>query len=716
MTTRICQHCEAENEAGVDLCVVCGRPLDNDIVADRMASAAEEAPGDKEQIERWLRQLPQRSDADEEGQAGDDEKLPGWLQTVRAHAETLTDEEADELMEFLAEIDPASTERSAEEVAEDAAVQAKMAADLPDWVAALAPEEHWPETEGDEELSQLLAEVEELEDEPSVTTGQLPDTQPLDASAELKGIPERLAGEELPDWLAAHTDEQPEQESDALPQWPEHAEQEDISPPSESKPSETETDFEAALLEAFDASAATADLGAVQGSERPEESAEFEEKAGPETEAGEPAPPDLDLGGLSDFERELDETLQSILELPEDSTPEQNVDQWLDILEGLSAAGDTDQLEQKVQDSDVEAAELPDWLLGMQPEQIGDRPSEDNLGPPEESGPLAGLRGIVPATTIGYLGTVERSAARLEMSQRQRQQAALLRRLTAVESEEAVVVQGPSAVSLISIRIILGLALLLVILVGWLWPEVVTWLPWSIEPAVPEAAQQVKEAIQANSGRPALVAFEYTPSMSGELESVAVTLLADLAEHGSPAITVSQFAAGVPMAEWATAAVEELDSSALGYLPGEARGLRALSACLDQSCETLAEQELDPNMQSDLTDVGLIIVLSADRDSLVNWIEQVGTQNEISMVGGVTQSLAPIARPYLNSEQLTGLIEGAPVSLAYAGTAQDSEGNVTEQLASLVLAQWLIIIVLLAGALYFGVIAPTATAVTRVAK
>lgn len=714
MTTRICQHCETENEPGTEQCVVCGRPLDNDIEATRSSAAADETHSDKEQIERWLRQLPERSKADDEGLADDDAKLPGWLQTVRAQAETLTDEEADELMDFLAELEPARSETPPE--AEETEAQANMAADLPDWVAALAPEEHWPETEGDEELSQLLAEVEESEDEPLPTTGQLPDTQPLDASAELKGIPERLAGEELPDWLAEHTDDQPDQESEALPEWPGSAGREDIAPPSRPKPSEEEAELQAALFEAFGASSAMFDQGEEKAAARAEETAELEEEAGPEVEPSEPAPSEFDLVSDSELEDELERTLQSILDLPEDSTPEQNVDQWLDILEDLSATGDTDQLDQTVLDSDVEVAELPEWLLGMRPEQIGDRPAEVELGPPEESGPLAGLRSIVPAATISYRDSVERSAARMEMSQRQQQKAALLRRLTAVAPEEATAVERPSEMPLIYFRIILGLALLSVVLLGWLWPDVVAWLPWSLEPAVPEAAEQVMEAIQENSGRPVLVAFEYTPSMSGELQEVAAVLLADLAEYGSPVITVSQFAAGVPMADQTTEAVEELDSSTLGYLPGEARGLRALSTCLDQTCATLAGRELDPGMQSALANVGLIIVLSADRDSLVNWIEQVGAQSEISMVGGVTQSLGPIARPYLDSDQLTGLIEGMPVSMAYAGTAQDSEGNIAAQLVSLTLAQWLAIAVLLAGALYFGVLAPTASAVTQVAK
>jgi hypothetical protein len=402
--------------------------------------------------------------------------------------------------------------------------------------------------------------------------------------------------------------------------------------------------------------------------------------------------------------------------LPEDDTSEEHVDRWLDILEGLPAAGDQEQLEQQIQDSDLEEAEVPEWLRAMQPESSGDQVEISDLGPPEQFGPLAGLRGIVPAAAISLSDGVDRTAARLELSKGQRQQSALLRRLTMVDSQNVQSEESQDTDSFLTLRMILGLLLLLVVLLGWLIPGAAELLPWDFDPTVPPAAEMVQDVIEANSGRTALVAFEYTPSMAGELDSVALALLADLANSDSPVLTVSQFAAGVPVAEQTAAAVEDLDSMALGFLPGEATGVRALGACLDQSCDSLAGRELSDEMRAALADVNLIVVLSADRDSLANWLEQVGTQSDIEILGGVTMALGPVARAYLASDQIAGLVEGMPVAVAYAGQQATDDDTTAKHLTSLTLAQWMVIGALLTGAVYFGVMDPAASAVTQAAK
>jgi hypothetical protein len=194
---------------------------------------------------------------------------------------------------------------------------------------------------------------------------------------------------------------------------------------------------------------------------------------------------------------------------------------------------------------------------------------------------------------------------------------------------------------------------------------------------------------------------------------VADAMLADIATNGISVLTLSQVAAGLPMADRATTANEELSSSRVGYLPGEASGLRALGACLKSGCETLAGRTLRPEAKTALADASLIVVLTGDRDSLAGWMEQVGTQSEVKIVAGVTQALGPVARPYMESQQLAGLVEGLPASVAYdqagLGTAIPEAG----QLSAVTLAQWLAVGVLLAGLVYFGFVAPRSSAVTK---
>ena len=59
------------------------------------------------------------------------------------------------------------------------------------------------------------------------------------------------------------------------------------------------------------------------------------------------------------------------------------------------------------------------------------------MGPPAEKGPLAGLPGVVPVTATSLTGNPDRTSNKLILSKEERQQAALLRQLTASAPEAA---------------------------------------------------------------------------------------------------------------------------------------------------------------------------------------------------------------------------------------------------------------------------------------
>jgi hypothetical protein len=103
-----------------------------------------------------------------------------------------------------------------------------------------------------------------------------------------------------------------------------------------------------------------------------------------------------------------------------------------------------------------------------------------------------------------------------------------------------------------------------------------------------------------------------------------------------------------------------------------------------------------------LSQVGLIIVLAADRESLISWIEQVGSQSEVPIVAGVSQAMGPIAAPFLASGQLVGSLDGLPGAAAYESNFVGSSGVASELLASTILAQWMIILALAGASIYFG--------------
>jgi len=143
----------------------------------------------------------------------------------------------------------------------------------------------------------------------------------------------------------------------------------------------------------------------------------------------------------------------------------------------------------------------------------------------------------------------------------------------------------------------------------------------------------------------------------------------------------------------------------LGYLPGGAIGLRRLGECLNQdaNCDVTFGAPLSNSQKQMLDDVGLIIVLTADRQTLVNWIEQVGGGTDRPMIAGVTQALAPLAQPYFETAQLAGVMNGIPGTAVYQQTYhQPTDGTDAGNLFDAqVAAQILLVVVLLLGALMY---------------
>jgi hypothetical protein len=349
-----------------------------------------------------------------------------------------------------------------------------------------------------------------------------------------------------------------------------------------------------------------------------------------------------------------------------------------------------------------EGEELPLW---MRPLNHGQLDVDQATLSTESAGPLAGLRGVLQISPLVSEPEIRPQHSRFEMTKEQKQQVALLGQLTAAETmdeapEDSVKPKQTMALQ----RLALSGAMLLLIVLGWLLPSYDELLPESMIPDVPRAASSAFSSVNSAAGKPILVAFEYSPAMAGELDVVADTLLRQVASNDSPVITISQFAAGTAIAQRVTGQVAGLSIESLGFVPGEATGLRRLGSCIAdaKACESMFGKPLDQQVVDELTTVALVIVLTGERDSLVNWIEQVGTQADTELVAGITQSLGPLSRPYLASEQLGGAVEGAAVAALYERSIMKTDGDAGELFTSVILTEWLVILALVAGGLYFG--------------
>ncbi len=345
-------------------------------------------------------------------------------------------------------------------------------------------------------------------------------------------------------------------------------------------------------------------------------------------------------------------------------------------------------------------ADIPDWILALKPGNIGDDvDSVEKEAPVHEGGPLAGIRDVIAIEPVIAEASSNVPVPAFTISQEQMSQAALLKQLALADKGTIQSFQRAETSSSGMVRLLLAGLLLAVIVLGLLRPNLLPLAPAVVPPHLSAAHSMIEGA----AGAPVLLAVEYTPAMSGELDAQTEMILAQLAANGSPVVTVSQSAAG-------TAVTQRLAAGypTLGLLPGQSVGLRQLGDCLagKTACTTLAGKTLTGTMPQSLADVELIIVLTGERDSLVDWLEQVALSGDIPMVAGVTQSLAPVALPYLDTAQLEGIIGGLPETAVYQQELlnQTPDNTIMRQLSSQTLAQLLVAVLLLVGGFTFGVI------------
>lgn len=333
-------------------------------------------------------------------------------------------------------------------------------------------------------------------------------------------------------------------------------------------------------------------------------------------------------------------------------------------------------------------ADIPEWVDALKPKSLKGEQSPQPVGPAPESGPLLGVPGVIEIAPVIAASPVAHKTpvSQLTVTPEQQQQAEMLQQLAQEDmllSETAV---SPRR------RLAWGRVLLYLILLAFISAPIIldTRLSLVRENTVPapSSIEIAQAAITAAAGQSVLVAFDYTPALEGELATEADALMEQLTVNNSQVIPVSQSAAGTAIAATYT------DQPAL-FVPGEAVGLRQMGVCLADGCEMLFGRSLE----NDLSQVALIIVLTGDRKSLVNWIEQVGSQTNVPVLAATTQSLEPLALSYVTSKQLDGLLSHLAALGRYEETLPAAPANIAAQrtLNAQLLVQLLLIVLLLFG-------------------
>jgi hypothetical protein len=309
----------------------------------------------------------------------------------------------------------------------------------------------------------------------------------------------------------------------------------------------------------------------------------------------------------------------------------------------------------------------------------------------EASGPLAGLRGVVPAEPdIARLKKPPAYTIRMQVSDTQQANAIALEKLVRSEGEARPVAGRPAITSQHVWRAIIFFVLVAVVA----WAAITR----SQDTPLPSLLPEVLDASAAVDGLPAnpvvLLAVDYEAGYAGEMRAVASAMVDHLILKGAYLALVSTSPTGVALGEELVQQVSGLNGfpyqeisqyANLGYIPANAAGLLGFA----QAPRQFTPYALDVNSTDvwsqgplqavqNISDFDLVAVLTEDSDKARGWIEQVQPQMESKPLIMVLSAQAePMVRPYYQSDPnaVTGMVAGLVGGGSYENAHPDLMGG-----------------------------------------
>ena len=594
-------------------------------------------------------------------------------------------------------------------------------APLPDWLEELVASDEGPGDQAGEEqplpglgspswLQEITADVDESRSEGDAQD-EFDAEWPVPAQADASDEVETLGQTEQPDWLLDGEESDLSSADDAYGDLiPEQA------PPSEPEQEDSwqvgEADLDSVVTEddAWSAPEIEFDSSDEPGSLEPEWGLEQSQE-----------PSVMGAGEIPDWLRDLaapgqsagDEGMAPVAEgSPSEDAPagspalqddlDADIPDWLRDLAPVQIDDGGDEIDQG-----LAAAEIPNWLADLRPVPSAVPSIEAEERAEQGQGVLSGIGGILPVESVWRSPQRAQATPMPPIMTAEEQAAELFADILAGQPEERATTasEEPGFVSRGMTRLILYMFLAFAVLVPLFFGA--DWFSASIQ--VPDPTWSLWDTVNAlPADANVVVAFDYDPSVAAELDLQGVALLRHLLEKKARVYALGMVPQGPALAQrvWDTVSTGTgseygRDFINLGYLSGQEAGLRKLAEGLgaaftqDFFQRRLAGSAMMQRVPQ-LTDVSLIVVLSADKPSVVRWLEQVQRGYPVKMVAGVAASAGPAVLPYHHTGQLSGLLIGMPGAAEYEITMNQPHTAVAS-LGAQSLAHLAIIFVILLG-------------------
>jgi hypothetical protein len=332
-------------------------------------------------------------------------------------------------------------------------------------------------------------------------------------------------------------------------------------------------------------------------------------------------------------------------------------------------------------ESGLAPVELPAWLKSMQPTatmdaQAKEKAEKDQL---EGSGPLIGLKGILPAEPdIVQVTKPPTYSQKLRVTDLQQAHAAMLAELVQAEGDVKPIPSAPLFTSQGLQRILIAVVLIGVILIS-----MAAGIPQLIEPSLdqyPDVFTASQFIARLPAGVPVLVAVDYSPGYSGDVGLLLASIIDHLATKGESIALVTTVPTGPLQVESLVAQLKARPGFTvpenyfkenyfnLGFIPGGSTGILTFiqepSGTLPSSAWTAGGLQ---NIHS-LADFTLLVVATENPETARMWIEQVRPLfPKIPLVMALSTQAEPLVRPYYNAspQQIQGLVSGYSAALVY---------------------------------------------------
>ncbi|HJS20015.1 MAG TPA: hypothetical protein VJ785_14805, partial [Anaerolineales bacterium] len=328
--------------------------------------------------------------------------------------------------------------------------------------------------------------------------------------------------------------------------------------------------------------------------------------------------------------------------------------------------------------------DLPLWVQAMRPVEavISETAPGVEDQPPELAGPLAGLRGAIPAVAIGALRKPQPIPLKLQATDEQQAGAGILEQILLGETTPRPLVSTPVLISQRILRwVIAGLMIFALGAVVFSGTQIMP-----VSASLPPAASTIPDALMTiPENAPVLAILDYEAALSGEMEASSGPLLDQMIQLRQPHLSfLADSPAGTALIERllvntginqpdGLGYVEGQNYTNMGYLPGGEAGVLAFiqspSAAIPSS----------PVLG--FSEYAAILLLTDHADSARAWVEQVHAFKESDPASAGQPFLAvssaqagPMLQPYVSSGQVDGLINGLAVAARYESLNDNRPG------------------------------------------